>query len=155
MGRVAHGAVQAGTARGRTLWAMDTTALPALPVFLARLLTSCLDIRAVWSMGHGGACVGGDALLVFADHATLRRLRACPDLHDGHMEVLVVVDGDAFEAAWSSRARSGSLARSAWREESPALAYYDESRWMEPEGCVGDGVERVRRHAIRLWSRGT
>jgi hypothetical protein len=89
-------------------------------------------------------------LLAFADAATLERLRRSSDLHDAEVELLVVIDGDRFENAWGPRKLSGSLARWAWRQVSPELAYYDESRWAEPQRAAG-GVVRVRRTATLVW----
>ncbi|HUQ74363.1 MAG TPA: hypothetical protein VM183_06520 [Burkholderiales bacterium] len=126
---------------------------PSLPIkeFLPRLLLHCLDIRAIWSLGHGAgedevapAC----QLLAFADLATLQRLRKCDSLHGLGIDLFVVLDGDLFENAWGRRV-SGSLGRWAWREVTPQLAYYDESRWAarSDEG----NVVRVRKRALLVW----
>jgi hypothetical protein len=110
----------------------------------------CLDIRAIWSMDHPT-----NKLLVFADPATLQRLRRADELHCADFEVLVVVDGDAFESAWGQHRVVGSLARWAWRQASAAHAYYDESRWAGRDDDPGDGVRgdvvRVRRKATLMW----
>jgi hypothetical protein len=119
--------------------------------FVSRVLTRCLDIRAVWSVGHeeAAAAHGRHELLVFADKPTLQSLRKSGHLHRADVDLLVVVDGDQFENAWGQRRLSGSLARWAWRQVSPELAYYDESKWAERER---DGaVVRVRRKAVLLW----
>ena len=117
------------------------TAPVELSAFVSHLLARCLSIRSVWTLGPG-------EFLVFADPAALRSLRKCDELHRADVEVLVVVDGDSFENAWGGRKLSGSLARWAWRQVSPELAYFDESRWKE--GDAG-GVVRVRRKASLLW----
>jgi hypothetical protein len=88
-------------------------------------------------------------LLAFADAPTLERLRRSSDLHDADVALLVVVDGDRVETAWGARKLSGSLARWAWRQVSPGLAYYDESRWAEPNRT--GSVVRVRRTALLVW----
>lgn len=122
--------------------------------FLSRLLIHCLDIRAVWSLGRTGEPSGDGearAMLVFADRATLERLRRCDELREVGVQVLVVTDGDRFESAWGGQHRSGSLARWQWREASAEEAYFDESRWdaqAEPRT-----VMRVRRRARRVWCR--
>lgn len=127
---------------------------PALQIrdFLPRVLLHCLDIKAVWSVGHGAtdddqapAC----ELLAFADLATLQRLRKCDDLHRRDIELFVVIDGDLFENAWGPRRLSGSLARWSWREVTPQCAYYDESRWAAR--TADGGVMRVRRRAVLVW----
>lgn len=120
-----------------------------LPVFLSRALVGFLDVRAVWMLDCATArdASAGHELLVFADPAGLQRLRACDDLRDAGVEMLVVVDGDAFESAWGSA--SGSLGRWAWRQVSPEIAYFDESRWAGRD--IPGGVVRVRRKAALIW----
>jgi hypothetical protein len=122
--------------------------------YLSRLLARSVDIRAVWSIGDADQAapardVPACELLVFADRGTLERLRKSDQLHRSDVELLVVVDGDAFENAWGQRRLSGSLARWQWRQVAPDLAYYDESKWAER---VGNGaVVRVRRKAKLIW----
>ena len=128
-----------------------------LSAFLSRLLMRSLEIRAVWSIGDAdGAAKATDVaayeLLVFADRPTLEVLRKSDHLHRPDVELLVVIDGDRFENAWGQRRLSGSLARWAWRQISPTLAYYDESKWAEREGS-GGAVVRVRRKAVLIWER--
>lgn len=127
---------------------------PATRAYLRRLLRHCLDMQSVWSVGHGAANDAPQArplaLLVFADRATLERLRKCDDLRRPEVDLFVVVDGDRFENVWGEQRLSGSLVRWAWREIAAGQAYYDESRWLEGEaGCV----VRVRCTAYRLWTR--
>jgi len=124
--------------------------------FLHRLLRQCLDIRAIWSVGHGAGLAGEEVparrveLLVFADSATLEQLRKFDDLHCDEVELLVVVDGDGFENAWGDQRLSGSLSRWAWRQVSADHAFYDESRW-DSESSASGGVVRVRREAHLIW----
>ncbi|HYG54261.1 MAG TPA: hypothetical protein VD965_03080 [Burkholderiales bacterium] len=118
----------------------------ALSPPLARLVAFCLDARAIW-------CIDGDGskpleVLLFADRATLERVRDCGSLHDPQLNVFVVTDGDGFESAWGASRLSGSLARWAWKQVSPQVAYFDESRW---EDDAGGRVIRVRRKATLLW----
>jgi len=124
--------------------------------FMRRLLRDGIDIEAVWSVGHGAdpdaEQSDREELLVFADPATLARLRKCDNLRDARVALLVVTDGDSFENAWGAPPMSGSLARWAWREGSPGQAYYDESRWSAAPEEVGS-VVRVRRKAFLLWQR--
>jgi hypothetical protein len=123
-----------------------------LSAFLSHVLLHGLEIRAVWSVGHADdlpvqrLC----ELLVFADGPTLQRLRKSARPHRAAIDVLVVVDGDQFENAWGERRVSGSLARWAWRQVSPEVAYYDESKWAE-HGGDRSAVVRVRRKAILIW----
>lgn len=120
--------------------------------FLSRVLVRCLDIRAAWVLESPAAGPAATSVLVFADKPTLQRLRRCDDLHDVRIEILVVTDGDAYENAWGKTKVSGSLARSAWRQATPEVAYFDESRWAGEDGRAGD-VVRMRRKAILLWQR--
>jgi hypothetical protein len=131
-----------------------TTVLPAhLSRFLSSLLMHCLDIRAVWSVGYAQAVPLPPArrheLLIFANGLTLRRLRGSDHLHRPDVRALVVFDGEQFESAWGPEPICGSLARWAWRQEGPELAYYSESRWA-PAGEPGL-VVRVRKKALLVW----
>lgn len=127
-----------------------------LNAFVLRLLAACLDIRAVWSMDHepaeGGGALGAHRLLAFGSGATLERLRKCEALQAAGFELCVVTDEDAFESAWGSARRCGSLARSAWRRASAGEAFYDETRWAAT-GEAG-AVVRVRRKALLVWQAG-
>jgi len=137
---------------------LSGTARRGMPAaaFLNRLLRQCLDIRAIWSVGHGAGPAGDECtahrveLLVFADAATLESLRKFDDLHCDEVELLVVVDGDGFENAWGEQRLSGSLSRWAWREVSADHAFYDESRWDTDTSASGT-VVRVRREAHLIW----
>ena len=126
--------------------------------FMRRLLRDGMDIQAVWSVGHSAESDLQQSekreLLVFADRATLERLRKCDGLRESDVVLLVVTDGDSFESAWGAQHFSGSLARWAWREASDGQAYYDESRWAVAPEELGS-VVRVRRTAFLLWSRTT
>ena len=127
-----------------------------ITAFVSRVLASCLDIHAIWSMDHrpdeSRPAPLRHELLAFADAPTLQRLRRCEYLHRVDVEFLVVIDGDLFESAWGPRKLSGSLARWAWRQISPHEAYYDESRWSQCDGDAG-AVVRVRRKAFVVWQR--
>jgi hypothetical protein len=128
-------------------------ATPELSALVSSVLARCLDIRAVWSVGHADLTLDtADSvreLLVFADRATLQRLRKSDHLHLAGVELLVVFDGNQFENAWGRRRLSGSLARWAWRQVTDELAYYDESKWADHER--DGGVVRVRRKAVLIW----
>jgi len=122
--------------------------------FVRTVLSSCLDIGPVWSIGHQpgedeNEC-GGLRLLAFGSDAVLERLRRSDRLHRPDIEFLVVVDGDRFVAAWGEALWSGSLSRWAWRQTGPREAHYDESRWVHPNVESGM-VVRVRRRAVLVW----
>ena len=123
-----------------------------LSAFLSRVLVCCLDIRAVWFSEAAGSSLaaGAHQLIVFADRQTLLSLRKSGELHRADVELLVVFDGDRFENAWGPQRLSGSLSRWAWRQVSDKLAYFDESKWANPEADAGT-VVRVRRQAVLIW----
>lgn len=129
-----------------------------LPVDVSRLLSAilvqCVDIRMVWSVGYASRVEDGPRrlheLLLFADARTLRMLRKCDHLHRADVHALVVFDGEQFDTAWGAYRVSGSLARWAWREVSPDLAYYDESKWEDRDGEPGS-IVRLRRKAVLVW----
>lgn len=114
------------------------------------VLAECIGIRALWLLDHDPANTSlaraPFTLLAFADAATLQRLRRGPALCGASVSLLVVTDGDFFQAAWDS-GLSGSLARWSWRQISPGEAFYDQARWSSDDG----GVVRVRRKALLLW----
>lgn len=126
---------------------------PTVAGFANRILASCLDIKAIWSIGHGPSEPWSDAepsrLLVFGDAAVLQRLQNYDLLHDDRIELLVVTDGNAFASAWGPSRLSGSLARWAWRQTSAKEAFYEESRWAEHQ--ASGTVVRVRRKAFLIW----
>ena len=128
-------------------------AAAGLSAFVSRVLARCLDIRALWSIGHADLALArpdsAGELLAFADRPTLQMLRKSDHLHRADVELLVVFDGNQFENAWGPHRISGSLARWAWRPVTDELAYYDQSRWADHER---DGrVVRVRRKAVLIW----
>lgn len=123
---------------------------PRIDGFVDAVLGRCLDIGAIWSLGHQPAesCMPSPSrpvtLLAFADAGVLARLRKSDHLHRPDYAFLVVVDGDAFASAWGPN-RSGSLARWAWRQTARNEAYYDEPQWAED---ASGAVVRVRRKAF-------
>jgi hypothetical protein len=133
---------------------LSTAALRAAVV--DAVLASCLDVTAVWSVGHAASGQESESdgirLLVFGTRQVLECLRKCDGLHDARVQLLVVVDGDAFVPVWGAHVGSGSLACWAWRQISPVEAFYDESCWSR--GADSDGVvARIRRRAFLLWPR--
>jgi hypothetical protein len=121
-----------------------------LSELVAAVLAESIDIRSLWSLDHDAAdtriASAPLTLLVFASEATLQRLKRRPWRRDAITALLVVTDGDFFQAACGSGI-SGSLARWCWRQSSPGEAFYDQTRWNSDEG----GVVRVRRKALLLW----
>ena len=131
---------------------MDTP----LGALVRGMLVSCLDIRAVWSIGHDVSQTSVPAnhrkLLVFANERTCERLHAMHPAKALAVQILVVTDGDSFEDACAAPACSGSLSRWAWRQTGPHEAFYEEARWASGEGEARN-VVRVRRKALLLWRR--
>ena len=141
-------------AKGAATIAKVTTAAPAdLSRFLSSLLVHCLEVRAVWLVGYADGVAEPPAkpyeLVVFGDASTLRILRRNDHLHHADVQALIVFDGDQFENAWGRDRISGSLARWAWRQDGPDVAYCDESKWAQG-GKVGI-VVRIRRKAVLVW----
>jgi len=122
--------------------------------FLYSLLRQCVDIRAIWSVGHTPSAPQAAVpcvieLLAFADRRTLASLRVCDRLHRADVRLLVVIDGDEYENAWGEPVY-GSLSRCAWQEVSSGHAFYDEARWASPADEAG-AVVRERREAYLIW----
>ena len=132
-----------------------TTSAPAdASGFLSSVLMHCLDIRTIWSIGHADGVSESPAqiheFIIFADVPTLHTLRTSNRLHRSDVQALVVFDGEQFENAWGCERISGSLARWAWRQHGPDVAYYNESKWAQ--GGEDGLVVRVRWKAVLLWS---
>lgn len=126
----------------------------AIPAFIHRLLLTCPEIGAIWSLGHAPGepwtHLAQRRLLGFAEAATLGRLRAAEHLHRADVEFLVVVDGDRFASAWGPGDSCGSLAQCAWQQTASNEAHYDESRWAQ-RNATDRVVVRVRRKAFLIW----
>jgi len=133
---------------------MTPPVTPELSRFVSSLLVHCVDIRAVWSTAPAESAFEAPPdlheLLIFADVRTLNLLRRSASLHRADVRALVVFDGEQFENAWGAWRQSGSLARCAWRQVGPDVAYYDESRWTG-RSSEGATLERIRRKALLLW----
>lgn len=125
-----------------------------LDATVAAVLANCLDITAIWSIGHDVDPARGEPvnsrLLAFGNETALKRLRKCDGMHSAELQVFVVVDGDNFFAASSASISPGSLARWGWRQGSPREAFYDECRWS-PGDARNATVVRVRRRAVLIW----
>ena len=120
--------------------------------FISSVLARCLDIRAVWSLRDAGTGLDRPfqthEFVLFANAATLRMLRRSDALHRADVRALVVFDGEQFENAWGPERIRGSLARWAWRQDTPDVAYYNESKWAPDEPGI---VTRIRRKAVLVW----
>jgi hypothetical protein len=125
------------------------------PAELSRIVSSmlahCLDIRAVWwSPAAAELLPRHDRLVIFADTPTLAILRKSDRLHRADVQALVVFDGDQFHDAWGPDRTPGSLARWAWRQDEPDVAYYSEAKWADGNRAAGV-VVRIRRKALLIW----
>lgn len=132
-----------------------TTPVPAeISRFVSRVLVHCLDIRMVWWSGDAHAAADPlprlDRLVIFADTPTLHILRKSDRLHRADVQALVVFDGDQFQDAWGPDRTPGSLARWAWRQDEPDVAYYSEAKWAQGDRTAGI-VVRVRKKALLVW----
>ena len=140
-------------ATGATIMMVNvTTPAPAeLSRFVSSVLAHCLDIRAVWWTGTAADLPPRpDRLVIFADTATLAILRKSDRLHRADVQALVVFDGDRFQDAWGPDRAAGSLARWAWRQDEPDVAYYSEAKWAHGDRAAGI-VVRIRRKALLVW----
>lgn len=126
--------------------------MPAeLSRFVSSILVHCLDIREVWwSDATADLLPRPDRLVIFADTPTLAILRKSDRLHRADVQALVVFDGDQFHDAWGPDRAPGSLARWAWRQDEPDVAYYNEAKWAHGD-CAAGIVVRIRRKALLVW----
>lgn len=132
-----------------------TTPVPAeLSRFVSSVLVHCPDIRAVWWSGDAHTAADPlprlHRLVILADTPTLNVLRNSERLHRADVQALVVFDGDQFQDAWGPERAAGSLARWAWRQDEPDVAYYSEAKWAHGNRAAGI-VARIRRKAFLVW----
>jgi hypothetical protein len=151
--RAAHGQAR-GPAKGAATIAKVITALPAdLSRYLCSVLVHCVDIGAVWLVAYADDVTELPAkpyeLVVFANASTLHILRRSDQLHHAEVRALIVFNGEQFETAWGRERICGSLARWAWRQEGPDVAYYNEAKWGQSDEA--GIVLRVRRKAVLVW----
>lgn len=113
-------------------------------------------MSSLWLIGERAASATPHAfgpqvwdLVLFADDASLRRVRSATHLHRHDVRLRVVTDGDRFAAGWGEAFADGSLFQWEWRESGASEAYYCEARWREPPQA--GLVERTRRRALCLW----
>jgi hypothetical protein len=137
--------------------AFAAAASPISP-FLGLLEAHCPAVRSVWMIGERAASAAPHEpgplvwdLLVFADAATLQRLRVATHLHRRDVRLRVVTDGDAYAVAWGDLPGYGSLFQWEWLEASEAEAFYSEAHWREP--AHARVVTRTRRKALCLWRK--
>lgn len=91
----------------------------SLPLDMDQYIKDLLDlapsVREVWLIGsraNGGGTEKSDwDFLLFADESALAALRRTPRLRRGNVDVLIVVDGDRFEAPWPRIDKPGSYKR--------------------------------------------
>jgi hypothetical protein len=122
------------------------------------LEAQCPAVRSVWMLGARAASAAPHEpghlvwdLLIFADAATLQRLRTAMHLHRQDVRMRVVTDGDRYAVAWGDLPGYGSLFEWDWVEPSEAEAFYSEAQWHEPASA--GAVTRVRRKALCLWRK--
>lgn len=132
-----------------------TTPVPAeLSRFVSSVLVHCPDIRAVWWSGDSDTAADLlprlHRLVILADTPTLEILRKSERLHRADVQALVVFDGNQFQDAWGPDRAAGSLARWAWRQDEPHVAYYSEAKWAHGNRAAGV-VVRIRRKAVLVW----
>lgn len=113
-------------------------------------------MSSLWLIGERAASATPHALgpqvwdlVLFADDASLRRVRSAKHLHRDDVHLRVVTDGDRFAPGWGEAFGGGSLFQWEWRESGAGEAYYCEARWREPPHA--GLVERTRRRALCLW----
>jgi hypothetical protein len=138
----------------------EAPAATASPIsgFLGLLEAHCPAVSSVWMIGERAGSAAPHQpgplvwdLLVFADAATLQRLRVATHLHRRDVRMRVVTDGDAYAVAWGDLPGYGSLFQWEWLQASDAEAFYSEAHWREP--VQARVVTRTRRKALCLWRK--
>jgi predicted nucleotidyltransferase len=125
-----------------------------IDTYLEQIVSVAPGVREIWLVGsraNGTARPDSDwDFIVFGDSHTFSQLQAAADLHRIDVDCLVVSDSDAFESAWGSKSKRGSLSKWKWRPDSNGLwAIYEESKWHGAED--GACVKTADRFAVRKW----
>ena len=69
--------------------------------------------------------------MLFADDASLRRVRSATHLHRDDVHLRVVTDGDRFAPGWGEAVGGGSLFQWEWRESGAGEAVRAEGESKE------------------------
>ncbi|HEU4618561.1 MAG TPA: hypothetical protein VFV10_10990 [Gammaproteobacteria bacterium] len=114
------------------------------------LRKACPGIDQVWLMRHRTDEHPAWDLLAFADRRCLEKLRIEPTLRRPDVHLLVVVDGNRFEAA-SGEASAGTLSDIDWRLDDAASAtFVDGGPLAGGEARKPDGGNTERSTAVRV-----
>jgi predicted nucleotidyltransferase len=111
------------------------------------------SVAAIWLIGsRANGTERGESdwdLLVFGTQQTLAFLASSGSLHKSEVDLLVVTNGDDFQAAWGERSKHGSLSEWQWQQVSETEAQYMQAKWQERE--EGSGVVVSQSRAVRVW----
>ncbi len=129
-----------------------------LPEYIENLLAACPEITEVWLIGsraNDKARVDSDwDLLVFGSDRTLAALQKNRSLRCPEIDLLVVYNGNDFQAPWkteSGKSKSGSLTEWEWEREkdSHVRAHYKGTKGKDGEF----EITVTREVAKRIWSK--
>src|SRR5512143_1944266 len=123
--------------------------------FLTKITRAHPGIREIWRLAYstkGPTRRDSDwALLAFANEETLRGLSRDVRFRRANIELLVVVDGDAFCEPWGDNPERGYLSDWEWVKTSDREARYHGTKWVQDEKLFRTIIELCT--AVRLWPR--
>jgi hypothetical protein len=115
--------------------------------FVDQILLCCPMVRSIWLLAD---CLNGGPhqarfymwdLLAFADPLSLHRLRKALKPVRTDVRLRVIVGANRLESPWESRAGSGEVLASDWRECNPGEGYYTESSRRRKAVCLWQGID--------------
>ncbi len=129
-----------------------------LPKYIESLLAVCPEITEVWLIGSRAndkaRAVSDWDLLVFGSPRTLATLQENLSLRHPDIDLLIVYNGNDFEAPWkaeSGKGKSGSLTEWQWERDKGSLtrAHYMGTKPGDDEFAV----TTTREVAKRIWPK--
>lgn len=122
--------------------------------YIDKLVLLFPKIEAIWLFGSRSSCTETEDsdwdYLVFGDYEILETLRATPRLDEYKIDIMVLYDGNNFQAPWTrsnGKTKCGSLISWEWEVDSSKTAHYKATKEIE-----GQGIDSIfTANAIRVW----
>lgn len=119
--------------------------------YIADLVRAYPTIREVWLIGsraNDNSQKDSDwDYLVFADEEFLSTLTCDHSIRRSYVDLLVVYNGDNFQAPWGKKTKSGSLSQWEWKQLTATRAQYKGTKWKDDDV----GAEISVKQAQKIW----
>jgi len=128
--------------------------------YISDLVDAYPGIHEAWLFGSRANCSANSAsdwdYMVFADQATLEKLRSHSRFNCTGIDLMIVTDGDHFASPWTeySRSKTGRLAAVNggwhWTRLSRTKAMY---RARKPPDAAGCEARVLKQYALRVYPK--